>query len=167
MQPTAKPRRRATVARPAPPRKRSRRWLAVGLAVLLVVGGSAASLAELPSLRAELRSDVKDSPPKPVFHEFPSLLVDASSVPGREAFLKLDVTLQLRTSGDEDYVDRVAPLITDRLEGVFWEMPVEDLAVPGALARMRHEAVKEIASAIGGGIVQDVLITQAVLNNAR
>jgi flagellar FliL protein len=146
--------------------KQLRALLGLGAIVFIVGGISVAYFAGAfdPLLRAandkvELMDFETASGPQDTVMELPEMLVNLDALNGVGAFLKLKVSLELRSKADVASVERVLPRLLDEFNIYLSRMRVDEIKNGNGLHRVRAE-LKNRATQTVGPIVNDVLFAE-------
>ncbi len=151
-------------AEPAPPRRRSRKPLLLGLVMALALGGGgffAAYSGLLPSLlpdRSATSGQAVDS--EFVAVEPMTISLGASS---QSRHLRFAAALEVPRREQAEVV-RLMPRIRDVLNGYLRAVDPQEFDQPGALVRIRAQMLRRVQIVTGEGRVRDLLVTEFVLN---
>lgn len=104
-----------------------------------------------------------DSMPKTVFYDLPPMLVNLNTTSKRPTFLKIQVSLELSSSQDVDYIKEMSPRIIDNFQVYLRELRIDDLRGSAGIYRLREELLARINLAVRPAKVKDVLFKQVLV----
>lgn len=93
-----------------------------------------------------------------VLLQLPELLVNIQSSNGAPTYLKLKLTLELKSEEDQAAIEAVMPRVWDRFTAFLREMRVDDLAGSAGSHRLRVELLRRVNLAVAPVEVNGVLI---------
>jgi flagellar FliL protein len=128
------------------------------MAVLLfggVFGGSKEHAAHSAAQPAEM--------PKPVFFDLPDMLVNLNTTGRRPVFLKMQVSLQLRSDADVARLQAMSPRIIDTFQVYLRELRVDDLRGSAGIYRLREELLARVNAVVSPTRVKDVLFKEMLV----
>ena len=142
-------------------------FIAGGVVVLLLAAGSGVYFSGLANsllgISAE-KAEAKPEPvPDPVFYALPDLLVSLNTGERRSNFLKIKVSLELPNAADQARIERLQPRIVDYCQVYLRELRLEDLRGSAGTTRLRQELLRRIATAVAPVPVNDVLLSEMVV----
>ncbi len=149
----------------APPARRSRKPLILGLVLALVLGGGGfyATWSGL-ALGGGEKAAAHGPDPLPDIAFVPVTPVVISLGAGaRSRHLRMTSQLEV-ASGHAAEVALLTPRILDVLNGYLRAVEIAQLEDPAALVRIRAQLLRRIQMVTGEGRVRDLLITEFVLN---
>ncbi len=160
----------ADPAEDAPPKKKSKLPLILGVVLALAGGGGgffAVSAGLVPGLGGGTdKAGMKAPPPPPLgpvsFVALDPLVVNLAAASGG-GLLRFGAQLEV----PPDYlaeVEAVKPRIVDVLNGYLRAVETADLADPTALMRLRSQMLRRVQVVTGEGRVRDLLIMEFVIN---
>ena len=135
------------------------------LPILLVVGGMAGAyfsgIADplISMLKIEIHPTTEPSKEvqAPVFYDLPEMLVNLDTEGIRQHFLKIQVSLELKSPLDASLIDEMMPRIIDNFQIYLRELRVEDLNGSAALVRLREDLLTRVNDTIKPVQVNDLL----------
>lgn len=139
----------------------------VVLPILLVVGAMAGAyfsgLADplLQRLEGDKPPDEEASKesPGPVFYDLPEILANLDTTEGASPhFLKIQVSLELKTALDAPEIESVMPIIIDKFQVFLRELRVQDLQGSADVLRIQEELRDRVNDTIKPAEVSNVLI---------
>jgi len=95
-----------------------------------------------------------------VFYSLPSVLVNLSTESSRNTYLRVAATLELPNPADEAVAREKASAIMDGFQTFLREMRPSDIAGSGGLLLLKEELLVRANTAIGHNAVQNVLLTE-------
>ncbi|HZB91110.1 MAG TPA: flagellar basal body-associated FliL family protein [Stellaceae bacterium] len=105
----------------------------------------------------------ENAPPPAVFFDLPDLLVNLNTTGRKEAFLKLQVSLELERPEDLPRLQAVMPRIIDNFQVYLRELRVEDLRGSGGIYRLREELLARVNAAVAPIKITDVLFKEMLV----
>ena len=147
-------------------------FILIGMALLLVVGGTAAAyftgmLQPLIDLIAGEESEMVGEEAalseKAVFYDLEELLVNLNTSGRKSTFLKIRVTLELEKQEDVQRIETVMPRIIDNFQVYLRELRIEDLKGSAGMYRLREELLMRVGTAAAPARVQDVLFKEMLV----
>lgn len=149
----------------APPKKKSRKPLMIGLVLALLLGGAGfyatftgmlfGDAAAHAAPGAEELPDIAFVPVEPV------VIFLGGAAQGRHLRFTSQIEVEGPYAAD---VTLLLPRILDVLNGYLRAVELAELEDPAALVRMRAQLLRRIQVVTGQGRVRDLLITEFVLN---
>lgn len=135
--------------------------------VLLLIGGVVALMSGMlgggdPKVDEPART-APISPPKTVFYDLPEMLVNLNSNSKRPTFLKIQVSLELTSDQDSEYVKKMSPRIIDNFQVYLRELRIDDLRGSAGIYRLREELLARINIAVRPAKVKDVLFKEVLV----
>jgi flagellar FliL protein len=144
--------------------------LFIVLPVLLLGGGGAAVMMsgmlggdDHAPKHKEPAQTAPLEPPKTVFFDLPEMLVNLNSNTRRPTFLKIQVSLELTSDKDADYVKKMSPRIVDNFQVYLRELRIDDLRGSAGIYRLREELLARINMAVRPAKVKDVLFKEVLV----
>ena len=160
----------------APKKGRKKLMLIVGLALFLVVGGTAGAwfMGFLDPVLAMLgmgatEEEVVDGEAGPivsqeaVFYDLPELLVNLNTGGRKSTFLKIRISLELASVEDVTRIEQMMPRIIDNFQVYLRELRVEDLKGSAGVYRLREELLTRVSAAVAPAEVNDVLFKEMLV----
>lgn len=143
--------------------------LFVVLPVVLLLGGGAAAMmsgmfggGETASAHAAPHP-LPEAAAKTVFYDLPPMLVNLNTTSKRPTFLKIQVSLELGSEQDVNYVKEMSPRIIDNFQVYLRELRIDDLRGSAGIYRLREELLARINLAVRPAKVKDVLFKQVLV----
>lgn len=144
-------------------------FLFIGLALLLVIGGAAA--AYFTGLLDPIFGSTADSEGEDgsrpvgnaVFYDLPELLVNLNTAGRKSAFLKIRISLELQQAEDIPKIEGMMPRIIDNFQVYLRELRVDDLKGSAGMYRLREELLTRVAAAAAPAKVNDVLFKEMLV----
>lgn len=132
--------------------------IGVGVAVLMsgMLGGG----------KETAHAAVRTAPehlPKTVFYDLPEMLVNLNTSAKRPTFLKIQVSLELTSDHDVEYVRKMSPRIIDNFQVYLRELRIDDLRGSAGIYRLREELLARINIAVRPAKVKDVLFKEVLV----
>ncbi len=112
---------------------------------------------------AEKGAEGKDAVSGPVYYEMPEFLVNLTSPTKQTSFLKMKITLELKSKADVKSVEKFLPRITDSFNTYLRELRPTDLAGSAGMYRLREELLLRINQAITPAEVQNILFKEVIV----
>jgi len=103
------------------------------------------------------------APPKTVFFDLPEMLVNLNSNTRRPTFLKIQVSLELTSDHDAEYIKKMSPRIIDNFQVYLRELRIDDLRGSAGIYRLREELLARINMAVRPAKVKDVLFKEVLV----
>ena len=102
-------------------------------------------------------------PPKVAFYDMPDMVVNIQSPDGSPAYLKLGVSLELKSDKEEAGLKVVMPRIVDQFQSYLRELRVDDLRGSESVMRLKEELLRRINVAAKPYSVEDVLLKEMIV----
>jgi flagellar FliL protein len=99
----------------------------------------------------------------PTFYELPEMLVNLNTTGRNSSFLKISVSLEIADEHDRAKLDAALPRIVDNFQVYLRELRIEDLSGSAGLQRLREELLLRVNTAVGPGVVKDVLFKEMLV----
>jgi flagellar FliL protein len=140
--------------------------IAVG-GLLLVLGGGGAAyyfLAPKPktadeTAQASVQTQAANLPAATAaFFDIPDIIVNIQTPDSAPAFLKLSVSLELKTA-----IEPVLPRIIDQFQTYLRELRVEDIRGSAGVMRLKEELLRRVNLAVAPTPVHDVLLKEMII----
>ncbi|HEU5048556.1 MAG TPA: flagellar basal body-associated FliL family protein [Rickettsiales bacterium] len=97
------------------------------------------------------------------YYNLPEFLVNLNTGGKQTSFIKMEVTLEVPTEGDNDAIDSRMPRITDSFNTYLRELRAGDIAGSAGLYRLREELLLRINKIIYPNKVNDVLFREIII----
>ncbi|MDF2231224.1 flagellar basal body-associated FliL family protein [Albimonas sp. CAU 1670] len=157
----------------APPRKKGKKGLLIGLLAMLLLGGGGffatfSGMLNLPFGGGDAAEEAHEEPPEHAgdsvavaFVEIPQMMVTLGPS-ARSRHLRLSATLEIEP-GREEEVAKLMPRVKDVINSYMQALDEADVERPAAMTRMRAHLLRRIRIVAGEDAVRDLLITEFVL----
>jgi flagellar FliL protein len=142
---------------------RTRLLLIVGLVVLVLAGaGAGAYFGGLFDMSGE------DEQPRKVetnvvFYDLPEMVVNINAGAKKQAFLKIQLSLELDESQDLVLLERLMPRVVDHFQVYLRELRADDLHGSAGIYRLKEELLRRIIVAAHPVEVRDVLFKEMLI----
>lgn len=157
----------------AKPKRGKKKLIMIGGLVLLLLGGGGGAaffmmggeeVMEPPAgSDAVAAVDPDNPPPKPIFHELPSLLVNLASDGRKQTYLRVIATLELEPGVEVDLARDQAAAVIDGFQAFLREMRPRDLSGSAGLMRLKEELLVRANGAFSEPVVRNVLLTEFLI----
>lgn len=144
-----------------------------GLVLLLGIGAGVFFLFFSGSKPEEQQAHGEEGPPKPaepagpvksVYFNMPDLLVNLNAGAGRRtSFLKLTMTVELRSIEDAGQFEANLPRIVDNFQVYLRELRPEDLRGSSGFLKLREELLTRVQLAAAPARVNDILFREMLV----
>jgi flagellar FliL protein len=142
----------------------------VAATLLLVLGGGGAgayfflfSGGATKAKMAKVEEPKPLVPPKVAFYDMPDMVVNIQSPDGSPTYLKLGVSLELKTNAEEAGIKVLMPRIVDQFQSYLRELRVDDLRGSESVQRLKEELLRRINVAAKPYAVKDVLLKEMIV----
>ncbi len=109
-------------------------------------------------------AEAEAAPSEPgVFYDLPDILVNLSGAEGRQAYLRISVSLELEPHADTGALERVMPRIVDNFQVYLRELRLDDLRGSAGLYRLREELLRRVHAAAAPVEVRDILFREMLV----
>lgn len=142
----------------------------VAAALLLILGGGGAGLyffvfagGEEHGKAAEAGPEVPPTPPQVAYFDIPDLIVNIQSADGTPVYLKLEVSLEVRTEEEKAGLQTLLPRIVDQFQGYLRELRPDDLKGSVGIMRVKEELLRRTNVAAAPFHVRDVLLKTMII----
>lgn len=105
----------------------------------------------------------KPNPNKPVYYELPQFLVNLNTSTGKVSFIKMSVTLELKSQKALTVVDASKPRIVDTFNTYLRELRASDVQGSAGVYRLRDELLARLNATLEGEPVKDVLFSEIII----
>ncbi len=158
---------------PAKKPRFSRRMLIIvgGVIVLLLVAAGAAVFLLQPAGEGEAHAEAAPAEEHgggghgeegEAYVEAPAMVVNLQGADGTARFLKIRFTFVPASAAKGALIKAKLPLIVDSFQPFLRELRPEDLAGSAAVFRIKEEMLVRATSAMGSGVVKDILIQDLI-----
>lgn len=134
---------------------------------LLLIGGGAAAFFVLDPLGSEeevVAGEEQIAAPEPVvFFPLPSITVNLENVAGRQQFLKLKATLELRDQDEIAKIEPLMPRVLDAFQVYLRELRTTDIEGSAGMFRLKEELQRRINVAIYPVEVRKILFEEILI----
>jgi flagellar FliL protein len=93
----------------------------------------------------------------------PDMVVNIQSPDGSPTYLKLGVSLELKTNAEEAGIKVLMPRIVDQFQSYLRELRVDDLRGSESVQRLKEELLRRINVAAKPYAVKDVLLKEMIV----
>jgi len=156
-------------------------FIIIGVVVLLAAGGGAffmmSGSEEAATEEAAIEADeegaeepetaIEDAAPEEaesIFYEMPEFLVDLNnSGRGKSSFLKMTVTLELKSSQALDVLEAKMPVVRDNFVTYLRELRASDLSGSAGLYRLREELLLRVNQSMAPEKVSNILFREVIV----
>lgn len=133
---------------------------------LLLIGGGAAAFFILDPLGSEedVVAEEKIEAPEPVvFFPLPAITVNLENVAGRQQYLKLKATLELRDQGEIAKIEPLMPRVLDAFQVYLRELRTTDIEGSAGMFRLKEELQRRINVAVYPIEVRKILFEEILI----
>jgi flagellar FliL protein len=115
------------------------------------------------SEEADKQAQAEHASAKSVFFDLPELLVNINTNGGKESFLKLAISLELKDAEATKQLEAAMPRVVDSIQVFLRELRIDDLNGSAGILRLREELIKRIGAAAEPVQVRDVLFKEIIV----
>lgn len=136
------------------------------LALLLIGGGAVAFFVLDPfgTSAQQGATDEKIAAPEPVvFFPLPAITVNLENVAGRQQYLKLKATLELRDQGEIAKIEPFMPRVLDAFQVYLRELRTTDIEGSAGMFRLKEELQRRINVAVYPVEVRKILFEEILI----
>ena len=139
--------------------------LLIVVALLLVGGGAAFFLLDPFGSPVEVGSAGKEieAPEPVVFFALPAITVNLENVAGRQQYLKLKATLELRDQGEISRIEPLMPRVLDAFQVYLRELRTTDIEGSAGMFRLKEELQRRINVAVYPVEVRKILFEEILI----
>lgn len=134
---------------------------------LLLIGGGAAFFFLDPFAEPEevaAGTEEKIEAPEPVvFFPLPAITVNLENVAGRQQYLKLKATLELRDQGEISKIEPLMPRVLDAFQVYMRELRTTDIEGSAGMFRLKEELQRRINVAVYPVEVRKILFEEILI----
>ncbi|MEP3234073.1 MAG: flagellar basal body-associated FliL family protein [Hyphomicrobiales bacterium] len=133
---------------------------------LLLIGGGAAFFILDPFAEPEevAGTEEKIEAPEPVvFFPLPAITVNLENVAGRQQYLKLKATLELRDQGEISKIEPLMPRVLDAFQVYLRELRTTDIEGSAGMFRLKEELQRRINIAVYPVEVRKILFEEILI----
>jgi flagellar FliL protein len=161
---------------------KKRLLIIIALPLLLIIGGGAGAyfsgladplLDMLGGAEPEVtEGDTEGDPAEPsgpapvgsaVFYDLPEMLVNLNTPGSKRNFLKMTISLELKSENDITAIESVLPRIIDNFQVYLRELRLEDLQGAQGMFRLRNELRDRVNEAVAPSEIDDVLFREIIV----
>ena len=139
----------------------------IAVALLLIGGGAAAYFVLDPfaaPVDATAGNEEKIAAPEPVvFFPLPAITVNLENVAGRQQYLKLKATLELRDEGEIAKIEPFMPRVLDAFQVYLRELRTTDIEGSAGMFRLKEELQRRINVAVYPVEVRKILFEEILI----
>jgi flagellar FliL protein len=153
-----------------PKRKLSGKTLVLFIILPIALIGAGAGAAFMLGLfgggkseEADKQAQTQQAAAKSVFYDLPELLVNINTNGGKESFLKLAISLELKDADATKLLEASMPRVVDSIQVFLRELRIDDLNGSAGILRLREELIKRIGAAAEPVQVRDVLFKEIIV----
>lgn len=135
-------------------------------ALLVLIGGAAAAyfiLDPFQSTGASSDEEVVAAPEPVVFFSLPAITVNLENVAGRQQFLKLKATLELRDNSEIAKIEPFMPRVLDAFQVYLRELRTTDIEGSAGMFRLKEELQRRINVAVYPVEVRKILFEEILI----
>lgn len=149
------------------PKSGKKKIIMMVLVLLLLIGGGAGAYFFLlaPDDTATQTAD-SEAPAKPepvVFFPMPAITVNLENAAGRQQYLKLKATLELRNDDDVAAIEPFMPRVLDAFQVYLRELRTTDLEGSAGMFRLKEELQRRINTAVYPVEVRKILFEEILI----
>lgn len=148
------------------PKKKSKKPLLLGLALLVVGGGAGFGLVAMGLVGGGGGHGETEVPMHAIddvaFVPVDPLIISVGPA-SRQRHLRFQAQLEV-TPGREADVTKMLPRVADILNGYLRAVDMADIENPASLVKLRAQMLRRIQIVVGEGLVSDLLVSEFVLN---
>ena len=147
--------------------------IAGAVIALLIIALGAFFLLSTKSDDAEKPPEAKYHQPKPhdasevvedVFYDLDNFVINLNSTGGRARFLKMTITLHIKSDVDVNIISKKIPIIRDNFQFYMRELRPSDLEGSKEMAVIKEELMLRINKILAPIVVQDLLFKEILVN---
>jgi len=152
---------------------RKRLLIVIAAVLVLILGGAAAAyftglLQPVIDMLGGKKAPVSASnaptvSADAVFYDLPEMLVNINTGGRKPVFLKIRVSLELKSIDDVVHIKTVMPRIVDNFQVYLRELRIEDLKGSAGMYRLREELLKRVNVAVAPAKINDVLFKEMLV----
>ena len=139
----------------------------IAVALLLIGGGAAAYFVLDPfaePVEETAGTEEKIAEPEPVvFFPLPAITVNLENVAGRQQYLKLKATLELRDEGEIAKIEPFMPRVLDAFQVYLRELRTTDIEGSAGMFRLKEELQRRINVAVYPVEVRKILFEEILI----
>lgn len=152
-------------ALPATPKSKVKKILmiAVPAIVLLGGGGAAAFFLGVFGSSDEHHEAAQPVAAKPVYFDMPDMVVNINGRQRRTAFLKVAVSLELKSASDTEKIQQSMPRVVDSFQVYLRELRTDDLSSSAGMMRLREDLLLRINDTVAPAKVRDILFREMLV----
>lgn len=151
--------------------KRKLLFIIIGVVLLAGVGAGLFFSGVLGGGKADKKDEKADKKTeaeaeavaKPTYYELPTFTVNLSTGTGKTSFLKMTVTLELKSVESKPIMEANKPRVLDTFNTYLRELRPTDLSGSAGIYRLREELIRRVNATVEEGIVKDILFSEIVI----
>jgi flagellar FliL protein len=136
--------------------------LGAGAGAFFLLGGHSADKTGAKVASADAQQ-VPLVPPQVSFMDMPDMVVNIQTADGSSAYLKLSVSLELRTASEKPGMTVLMPRVVDQFQSYLRELRVDDLRGSAGVMRIKEELLRRVNVAAAPYGVRDVLLKEMII----
>lgn len=148
------------------PKSGKKKIIMIVLLALLLIGGGAGAYFFLLAPEATEGESAENAPAEPekvVFFPMPAITVNLENVAGRQQYLKLRATLELRNDEDIAAIEPFMPRVLDAFQVYLRELRTTDLEGSAGMFRLKEELQRRINTAVYPVEVRKILFEEILI----
>lgn len=102
-------------------------------------------------------------PPQVAYFDVPDVVVNIQTADGSTAYLKLSVSLELKSADEKAGLRPLTPRIVDQFQSYLRELRVDDLRGSAGVMRIKEELLRRVNVAAAPYAVRDVLLKEMII----
>jgi len=152
-------------ALPPTPKSKLKKILMIAVPVLVLLGGGGAAAFFLGLLDGQDEGEhvAAPAPAKPVFFDMPDMLVNINGRQRRTSFLKVAVSLELKSAGDVEKIQQSMPRVVDSFQVYLRELRSDDLTSSAGMMRLREDLLLRVNETVAPAKVRDILFREMLI----
>ncbi|MEM8838614.1 MAG: flagellar basal body-associated FliL family protein [Pseudomonadota bacterium] len=152
----------------APKKSKLKLFIIIGVVALLLVGGGGAAYVFLLPQGGDVTGGESSvaPPPEPepvVFFTLPEVTVNLANVAGRQQYLKIKATLELRDESEIREIEPYMPRVLDAFQVYLRELRTTDIEGSAGIFRLKEELRKRINVAVYPVEVRKILFEEIII----
>lgn len=149
------------------PRSGKKKIILIALAALLLIGGGAGAYFFLGTSEEGGEETASEQPvaepEKVVFFSMPEITVNLENVAGRQQYLKLKATLELRNNDEIAAIEPLMPRVLDAFQVYLRELRTTDLEGSAGMFHLKEELQRRINVAVYPVEVRKILFEEILI----
>lgn len=150
---------------PETPKSKLKKILMIAVPVLVLLGGGGAAAFFLGVFGGHDEGEQVAAPvvTKPVFFDMPDMLVNINGRQRRTSFLKVAVSLELKSAGDIERIQQSMPRVVDSFQVYLRELRSDDLTSSAGMMRLREDLLLRVNETVAPAKVRDILFREMLI----